>query len=90
MKTFQDLVFNINPNSPYLNQQAVLNFDNGYGVSVINGSGAYCTSETFELAVLLNGDLCYTTSLTDSVLGHQTPEQITGVMSELQKLQNAN
>jgi len=86
MKTFQDLQFKQHNLNPYFESQAVMNFDNGYGVSVINGKGAYASESTYEVAVLLDGNLCYTSGLTTDVLGYQTEEDVTMIMIKLQLL----
>ena len=92
-KTFADLVFedwgarrNQLP-CPIDAKQAILNFDNGYGVSVLFGDCFYSNGiDTYELAVLRKGRLCYKTPVTDDVLGHITKEQVTEAMIQLQKL----
>lgn len=92
-KTFADLVFedwgarhNQRP-CPIGGKQAILNFDNGYGVSVLLGDYFYSNGiDTYELAVLYKGSLCYTTPVTDDVLGYITKEQVTEAMIQLQKL----
>jgi hypothetical protein len=86
MKTFKDLDFLPHPNAPYFETQAVCNFENGYGVSVVNGRGAYCDTNTFEVAVLYDNHLTYNTELTDDVMGYQSPEDITKSMEYLQNL----
>lgn len=85
MKTFKDLVFKSNGTG--LGQQAVLEFDNGYGVSVLFGNKFYSNGiDTYELAVLKDGFLCYDTPITDDVLGYLTKGKITKVMEKIQKL----
>ena len=87
MKTFNDLIFTTEEfRGLGKKSRSHLNFENNYGVSVINGFGAYCDSNTFELAVLYNDDLCYNTELTDDVLTYQTIADINKVMEYLQKL----
>lgn len=86
MKTFKDLIFNQHPNSPYLGEQARIDFENGYGISVVNGRGAYCDNETWEVAVMFHGEICYNTDITDDVLTYQSEEQITKVMEQLQNI----
>ena len=57
MKTFKDLVFYEHPGSSNM-IQARLNFDNGYGISVIKGEFAYGDENCpYEIAVLHNGHL---------------------------------
>ena len=86
MKTFEDLEFKIHPVPTHFNKQAVMRFDNNYGISVINGKGAYCGIGTFEVAVTFNGSLTYSTPITDYVLSHQSEEDITEVMRLIQSL----
>lgn len=82
MKTFRDLEFEEPDFLRFV--RARLNFPNGYGISVIKGPYAHSGIGTYEVAVLYENDLCYTTPITDDVLGYQTPEQITNIMKELQ------
>ena len=82
MKTFKDLEFN---NISGLNR-AFLEFDNGYGISVISGKGTYSNEGTYEVAILYKGELTYNTHITGDVLGWQTPEQITEVIKQVQEL----
>ena len=82
MKTFKDLEFK---NISGLNR-AFLEFNNGYGISVINGHGAYCDDETYEAAVLFHGKITYNTPITDDVLTYQTPKDITNAMKQIQEL----
>jgi hypothetical protein len=85
MKTFKDLVFNLHPIGNGF--QAVENFSNGYGVSVVKFDGSYgFQSDLWEVAVLKDGDICYSTEMTDDVIGHQTDEDVTNVMKKLQQL----
>ncbi len=87
-KTFKDLEFKSHPVSHYFTSRACMNFENGYGISVINGVGAYCGADTFEVAVLYKDELCYNTHITDDVISYQTPEQITEIMSQIQDLKS--
>ena len=58
--------------------QAVHNFPNGYGISVVRHSGSYGGRHgLFELAVLASGELCYSTPVTRDVLGWLTRSQAT-------------
>lgn len=51
------------------------NFPNGYGASVIRNQYSYGGPEGFfELAVFLGGELCYTTPITNDVLGWLTSD----------------
>lgn len=84
MKKFNDLKFERHSNRPYFDWQAKIEFDNGYGISVISGQKAYCDKGTFEVAILKNGRIAYDTKLTYDVLGWQTPKDIDRIMRYLQ------
>ena len=66
--------------------QRVYKFDNGYGASVVN----HCFSYGTELGVLrFDGDdfdLCYTTPITDDVIGHLSEEGVESVLDLIQAL----
>lgn len=64
--------------------QARINFDNNYGISVVQGAYLYCDENTYEVAVLKNDKLYYETPITCDVLKYQTEEQINKIMEELQ------
>lgn len=72
-------------------KQAKIFFKNGYGASVIQGSFAYTDNDKeWELAVL-KGDkegssLCYTTPITDDVLGHLSKVRVNNVLNKIKKL----
>jgi len=85
MKTFKDLEFKNHPN-PSFSTQATMNFDNGYGASVINGYGAYCNDDTYEVAVLFEDKLCYSTPITNDVIGYQSEEEVSEIMKQVQQL----
>ena len=86
MKTFKDLEFKPHPNFGSFNTQARLDFDNGYGISVVNGKMAYCNENEYEVAIFKNGSICYTTPITDDVLGYNSPENVTEIMKQIQEL----
>lgn len=87
MKTFEDLSFNtVNNDSSWIH--AFMNFDNGYGVSVVKSPYSYGgKAGLYELAVLdSDGEITYGTHITDDVLGFLTPEDVTRHMIEIQEL----
>ena len=85
MKTFKDLEFH--PHSVGLGQQARMNFDNNYGVSVIIGDMYYSNGvDTYELAVIYENDITYNTDITDDVLGCLSEDEVTEVMIKVQNL----
>lgn len=65
-----------------------MEFDNGYGVSVVRTPHTYGGDKgLFELAVLDGeGRLCYDTPITDGVMGYLTEESVTGIMVDVQAL----
>jgi hypothetical protein len=87
MKTFKDLEFKEHPNH-LGGVQAVIQFENGYGASVV------CTPHTYggdkglyELAVLDNdGHLTYATPVTSDVIGYLRDIDVTDVMEKIQQL----
>lgn len=77
-KTFADLYFVKRRN---FGERARMNFNNGYGISVLLGKMFYSNGKnTYEVAVLYNNRLAY------DVLGWQTAEQVTEIMSRVQDL----
>lgn len=95
MKSFKDLEFKPHPVMSGL--QAVMIFDNGYGVSVVRfktmfGSyGSYTDNEDqWELAVIEGTadefEINYSTSVTDDVIGRLSSEDVTELMHKVQKL----
>jgi len=84
-KTFEDLEFKARPN---FGQQAILHFDNRYGVSVLLGKQFYSDGQkTYEVGILYEGKLASGTPFPDHVMGWRTPEQISEIMKILQDLE---
>jgi len=87
MKEFKDLEFEVHPEG--LGTQAVMKFNNRYGVSVITGRMFYTNkSNPFEVAVLKDGTLTYNTHIASDVLGYQTEEDVTRIMKQVQELKD--
>jgi len=89
MKTFNDLEFEQINEAPFMVSKKVrVQFDNGYGVSVVSHTFSYGGKDgLYELAVLdKNGDLTYETPITSDVLGYLEPEQVTEIMAKVQSL----
>jgi hypothetical protein len=89
MKTFNDLEFEQIDEAPFMVGKKVrVQFDNGYGVSVVSHTFSYGGKDgLYELAVLdKNGDLTYETPITSDVLGYLEPEQVTEIMAKVQSL----
>lgn len=88
MKTFKDLQF-----IPHSIEgiQAKEFFNNGYGISVVKSSFSYGGNEGFYECAVLKGNkysfrICYTTPITDDVIGWCTPEKVTEIMKQIQEL----
>lgn len=84
-----DLKFS--PHSNGYGNQAVVEFENGYGASIVTGSSFYYTSKSspYELAVLKGGALCYDTPVTDDVLGHLTSSDVSETLAKIEALPSA-
>lgn len=72
-------------------EQALVCFPNGYGASVIRGQGTYGGEQgLYELAVLKGNkqgaDLCYSTPITDDVIGHLTPRMVLSLLKKIEAL----
>jgi hypothetical protein len=91
MKTFNDLIFGQHINNCIKDtKQARMQFDNGYGISVLlGGEGIYSNGiDTYEVAILYDNELCYDSGLCDDILGYQTESEITELMVKIQSLPN--
>lgn len=89
MKTFEDLVFvdEVMYGDKVWSRSYMI-FDNGYGVSVIQGPHSYGGQKgLYELAVLgTDGFITYETPVTSDVIGFLKPEDVTKHMIEIQQL----
>ena len=65
-----------------------MEFDNGYGVSVVRTPYSYGGDKgLYEMAVLdKTGRVTYDTPITNDVLGYLTEDEVTEYMIEVQKL----
>ena len=93
MKTFKDLDFKKHSIAEsgierYQDaKQATEKFENNYGVSVIFGNCFYSNGkDTYELAILYDGDITYNTGMTNDVLGHLSEEEVSEIMIKVQLL----
>jgi hypothetical protein len=87
MKTFKDLEFVEHP-SHIGGVQARIQFDNGYGASVVKTPYSYGGDRgLYELAVLgTDGHLTYDTPITSDVIGYLRDIDVTDVMGKIQQL----
>ena len=89
MKTFKDLVFE--PSEPILNGvQARIDFDNGYGASVIKNRFSCGGSVGFyELAVVKDGQLHYDNpGANGDVVGWLEEEEVSELLIEIQNFED--
>ena len=84
MKKFEDLQFRTH--SIYKGLQARMDFNNGYGVSVVKFRGSYGFPNLWEVAIIYKGSITYNTHIADDVLGHLTEQDVTNVMKQVQTL----
>lgn len=68
--------------------QELYRFPNGFGASVICHEFSYGGDRgLLELAVLdLNGDLCFSTPVTEDVIGHLTRTDLENVLDQIANL----
>ena len=68
-------------------KQWVFEFNNGYGASVVCHDYSYGgKAGLFELGVIHDGWLCYTTPITGDVLGYLTKEQVLAILDKIEYL----
>jgi hypothetical protein len=85
MKTFNDLDFN--PMEMDLGIIARINFDNGYGASIVKSTFSYGgNQDLYELAVIKDNAICYDTPITDDVIGYLTEDDVTKYLGQIQNL----
>nr|DAM17504.1 MAG TPA: hypothetical protein [Caudoviricetes sp.] len=67
--------------------QHLYRFSNGYGASVIQNCYSYGHEYgLYELAVLKDGRLCYSTPITSNVIGYLTADKVAKHLSRIEKL----
>jgi len=88
MKTFNDLKFDQHPNLGHADGvQARMNFDNGFGVSVVKSPYSYGGENgLYELAVFKDGHIHYDNPVANGdVVGYLRPEDVSDAMAVIQK-----
>jgi hypothetical protein len=83
---FKDLVFE--PHHSGLGIQAVMEFDNGYGVSVVFGDLFYSNGvDTYELAVLKDDAIDYENPVADGdVRGYLNKKKLMELINQVNEL----
>ena len=90
MKTFNDLEFKIHPSGVMFGVQARIDFDNGYGASIVRGPYTYGGDEgLYELAVFDENGITYSTPITNDVEGNLTEDDVTKLLEQIQLLEVA-
>ena len=88
--TFNDLKFI--PTQINSGIQAIVRFENSYGVSVVKHEHSYGGKNgLYELAVIKydesgNWGICYDTPLTDDVLGYLSEAEVTSYLMQIEQL----
>jgi|LakMenE18May11ns_1017448.scaffolds.fasta_scaffold9730638_3 hypothetical protein len=88
--TFQELEFKDLSNMNGI--QATVEFKNNYGASVVKHSGSYGNKQgLYELAVTKYNEegewkLCFSTPLTNDVLGFLTEDDVTSYLTQIEQL----
>jgi len=84
--TFRDLAFKVFSDDVG-GIQAEHTFPNGYGVSVVRHSFSYGGKQgKYELAVTDTGGLCYSTPITDDVLGWLSEDAVSEALIAVESL----
>lgn len=66
-------------------------FENGYGCSIVQHSFSYGHEDgLWELAVLTEKGLCYTTPITDDVLGYLSETEVDEIVDKIKQLPTIN
>jgi len=84
--TFEDLEFKELPHNRGI--QAIVEFKNGYGASVVKGEYTYGGRDGFyELAVLNeDGRITYDTGITNDVCGFLCEAEVTALLMKIESL----
>lgn len=84
MSNFERLVFTVRP---FMGEQAIAAFNNGFGISVVRGPNTYGGSDgLYEAAVLHHGRICYDSGITDDVMGWLMPEAVDELIERIMAL----
>jgi len=88
MKTFKDLEFEIMTDPFMSGKKSRIQFDNGYGASVVSHTFSYGGKNgLYELAVLKDDELHYDNPIANGdVRGYLTEDTVTELLIQIQKL----
>lgn len=88
MKTFNDLPFETIDTEFLVGKKARMDFDNGYGVSVVRHNMSYGGRDgLYEMAVMYDNDIHYDNPVAGGdVIGYLTEEEVTDLMKKVQEL----
>lgn len=68
-------------------EQKLFSFENGYGASIVIGPYTYGGSEgLWELMVLHDNRPCYTSRITDDVIGYLNDAEVDALLEEIARL----
>ena len=92
MKAFNVLEFKTHPQGEEFGITARIQFDNGYGASIVQHDFSYGGKKgLWELAVIKydedgEWDICYNTSITSDVLGYLSEDDVTDYLTQIEQL----
>ena len=92
MKLYKNKIVNQTESRGISGVQFIIEFQNGYGASIINNFMSYGGEDgLLELAVIIfdsEGDwkICYDTEITDDVIGYLTFEQTEEILDKISEL----
>lgn len=88
MKTFKDLLFEELKNEIMNGKRTRIQFENGWGASVVSHNFSYGGGEgLYELAVLFEDEIHYDNPVAGGdVRGYLTEEEVTDLLIQIQKL----
>jgi len=84
---FHEIVFEEKDNI----KRARLHFENGYGASIVCNPGPFFKSYggdqgLYEIAVLKDNSICYTTPITSDVIGHLSEADVEQIVNQIKNL----
>jgi hypothetical protein len=88
MKTFKDLEFENLSNPIMTGVKCRINFDNGFGASIVSHTYSYGGKNgQYELAVLFEDELHYDNPVANGdVVGYLNEDEVTELLIQIQKL----